>query len=214
MTTSPADATSVQASDVRSPCPAWNALANHGVFSRDGKQRMPRKFIVEALFFHFHLDHAVGNKLLDAAFRLGLGDAESQTISLEDLRKHNAIEHDASLVRKDDYLGDNSTADQGLVNQLVSSSTDGKVVTLWQLGKFRAARYNDSKANNPTFKFDRFQHFVAYSESAILVGVIKAFMGEERLPIEEGWVKPAAPFTSLTAQLLMLRLKTAAMLPF
>lgn len=83
----------------RCPCPALNALANHGILKECG----------EGLSFHgiaanisrtYNLSPTLAIQLLSAAWPLFQG---KKLISLEALTAHGLIEHDASLLRPDLY---------------------------------------------------------------------------------------------------------------
>ncbi|CAI5488630.1 unnamed protein product [Closterium sp. Naga37s-1] len=97
----PADPTTT-----RGPCPGFNTMANHGVFPRDGST-IPRSLIVAAFSKFYSFSPTMSNAILDSAFAKGVGDPAAQTIDLVQLRAHNKIEHDVSLVRDDSYFGNN-----------------------------------------------------------------------------------------------------------
>ncbi|CAI5528983.1 unnamed protein product [Closterium sp. Naga37s-1] len=91
------------ATDNRGPCPAFNTMANHGVFPRDGSA-IKRKRIVNAFRKFYSFSPTVTNALINGAMSKGVGDKKAGTIDLVQLRAHNKIEHDVSLVRDDAYL--------------------------------------------------------------------------------------------------------------
>ncbi|KAG2134871.1 Chloroperoxidase [Suillus bovinus] len=90
-----------QAGDVRSPCPALNALANHGYLPRDGKNIGPLD-LARALKSGYNISSVLAY-ILSFGSLLLLGQYRS--LSLSDLARHNLIEHNASLVHKDDRNG-------------------------------------------------------------------------------------------------------------
>lgn len=90
-----------QGGDVRSPCPALNALANHGYLPRDGKNIGPWD-LVHGLKNGYRISTLLACILsFGSMFLLG----QYRSLSLSDLARHNMIEHNASLVHKDDRNG-------------------------------------------------------------------------------------------------------------
>ncbi|KAJ3301166.1 hypothetical protein HDV03_001221 [Kappamyces sp. JEL0829] len=213
------------ASDVRSPCPIFNTMANHGFLPRDGKTPMPRQDVVKAFQTQMSIDPSLTNLLIDATFQLGLGSAASQSFSLEDLNTHNAIEHDASLFRNDNQGGlfNNHDVNATLVQQLVSYSTDGKHISINDLAKYRRDRFAYAKKSDPFFTFGPKQEFLAFGESALLAETISAanpkmipidvmveFVLNERLPTAQGWVKRPDSVNSFNVGVFAAELKAKA----
>ncbi|KAF4969736.1 hypothetical protein FSARC_3079 [Fusarium sarcochroum] len=126
-------------------------------------------------------------------------DAEgNRVLNLDQLGLPNTVEHDISLTRRDHQQGDNISRQQDLIEDLLASSYDGKVITAKDLADFRKKRIAQQKADNPDVKYEASDHDLACSEIALVLNVIgtgdsvpcdymKAFFQEERLPIEEGW---------------------------
>jgi len=156
----------------------------------------------------FNVDQILGKGLAYGAVFL-TGNIFTSTFSLgalsgatdvSGLSTHNKIEHDASLTRKDAAIGNNHDLDRGLYNQL-KKVAKGKSVTSDVLSLHRLNRYNDSKANNPSFTFGPQQWFLAYAESAaallgfggdsraISLQSLDCFFLRERLP---GWFKKSS----------------------
>lgn len=88
--------------DARSPCPALNALANHGYLPRDGKN-VSAFDLIRALREGYNLSFPLAFLL---AFGAVLILGQYRSISLADLARHNLIEHDASLFHRDAREGD------------------------------------------------------------------------------------------------------------
>jgi hypothetical protein len=103
--------------DKRSPCPALNALANHGYLNRNGKQ-LTAKAMQNAMSLVYNLSPAFGDALATAAVK-GLSP-NGTSIDLDQLQLHGFIEHDASLVHKDSALGPNWIVDKELLDQFIS----------------------------------------------------------------------------------------------
>ncbi|KAH9971537.1 Cloroperoxidase [Lactifluus volemus] len=86
----------------RCSCPALNAMANHGILPRDGRNITFRELTekVRATYnfspsFSVYVPRYIAH-LLNRSYRTG-------TFDLSDIDVHNGIEHDASLVRRDPY---------------------------------------------------------------------------------------------------------------
>jgi len=144
-----------------------NALANHGYLPRDGKN-ISAWDIVCALRNGYNLSMvlscllAFGGVLLLGQFR---------SISLADLARHNLIEHDASLVHRDDLNG----------NEYASTRVDGKLLaalcaeagkvfpdrmTLEDAARIRVKREAQCK------KLDGMHAEIARGEIVIAIGVL------------------------------------------
>lgn len=209
------------ANDNRSPCPAFNTMANHGVFPRDGS-KIQRSKIVDAFKKYFAFAPALTDFIIDNAFASGVGDKQAGTIDLVQLRAHNKIEHDASLTRDDAFFGDHWTVNQTLVKQMVSFS-NGKFLTLRQLGRYRKFRKQASVDNNPQFKNNE---LIALSEAAALAAVfggrrraytvpvrwLTSFLRDEKYPSD--FKRPLLLLRLPKVVALMGRLRLAAILPF
>ncbi|KAG9284986.1 hypothetical protein G9A89_009796 [Geosiphon pyriformis] len=176
--------------DKRSPCPGLNVLANHGYLPHDGKDLNPA-----------HVRDVLNERLgISKGFAFTMAGVAASAIgkdgkfSLDDLSKHNMIEHDASLTRTDFELGDNQKVNETLVDQFLSLALNGKL-TLESLALARNLRFEQSERENPKFKFGEIQRLLAFGEAAIFLLVIggqtnrevdvklaETFFREERLP--------------------------------
>ncbi|KAH9821491.1 hypothetical protein DFH28DRAFT_1092545 [Melampsora americana] len=81
----------------RSPCPALNALANHGIINASGRDLTFHQ-ITSAAARAYNCSPAFAIRALMGAYPIVEG---RQTIKLSDLSAHGVIEHDASLLRPD-----------------------------------------------------------------------------------------------------------------
>src|SRR5688572_1910296 len=121
-------------------------------------------------------------------------------LNLDQLARPGVVEHDVSLTRKDYGEGDNVTLQKNLVEALLKSSSDGgKTISVDDLIKYRETRMNEQKERNPRgVRFGDQQQTVALGEVAFTVGLfgdgkrvqverLRAWFGEERLPMREGW---------------------------
>jgi len=195
-----------QEGDVRSVCPALNTMANHGYIARDGKD-LSAMDIVRGLKACYGLSTVLAMFLSFGGYFL---IRKFRRISLYELGKHNAIEHNASLVHHDIPEGQTFAPiqiDHSLVDALVSD--------------VKPSPAEIEKSPNPTAKFlmnyedvararvrreaecnsvDGLHAEIARGEMAIILGVwevktkekigipmdyFKRWIGEERLP--DGW---------------------------
>ncbi|KAJ7210724.1 Chloroperoxidase, partial [Mycena pura] len=106
------------ATDVRSPCPGLNTLANHGYLPRNGKN-ISIPMMLDAALEGFNLGP---DSIIQAAkFGLLSGNAPT-TLDLDALALHSLIEHDASLSRGDFALGDNLHFNETIFSTLANSN--------------------------------------------------------------------------------------------
>ncbi|KAF9780107.1 Cloroperoxidase [Thelephora terrestris] len=162
-------------SDLRSPCPALNALANHGYINRDG-----RNITVHALVEAMHEVYSLTKPL---AYLLALAGVllcgDGRTVDLHRLAKHNVIEHDASLSRQDTQPPNVYApicADPILVSKLMRVSQNDFLV-LSDLAVTRVIRESEALGGplNPL------RAEVGRAESALILQVF----GGERLEVDK-----------------------------
>lgn len=119
---------------------------------------------------------------------------------LDQLARHNVVEHDVSLTRRDIGQGDNLSPQPDLIQALLDSSSDGKVLTAQDLAGYRIRRIEQQQKDNAKLGYGAAQHQVACGEIALILNVFgdgkkmdceyaRAFFQEERLPLKEGWKK-------------------------
>ncbi|RDB17072.1 putative sterigmatocystin biosynthesis peroxidase stcC [Hypsizygus marmoreus] len=186
-----------QDGDSRSACPALNAMANHGILPRDGRNikftelsRTVRETYNIAETFSFVVSNFSAG-MLGKAFEGGACD-------LADLNLHNGIEHDASLTRQDAFnQRDQGKPDAELVEELLNSATGsgrgGKPkLTIENLSWYMANRRTDAKASNPQYSLSFPHRLFGFVNTSFLltvfdgdVGNLHDFLLEERLP--EAW---------------------------
>jgi hypothetical protein len=138
----------------RSPCPMLNSMANHGWLPHSGKNidLVTIQSAFEAAM-GFSKESFVG--ITQEALAVST-TGNSSTFHLKDLAHHNAIEHDGSLSRNDEFFGDDlhfnlkiwaTTALRYGIRVPFSSP----VITVKTAAKARAARVKDAKRVNPAF---------------------------------------------------------------
>ncbi|KAF8639210.1 hypothetical protein AX17_001695 [Amanita inopinata Kibby_2008] len=183
--------------DSRCACPALNALSNHGIFPRDGRnitfKEMNEKIRAAYNFapsFCYFVPNYSANMLHK---NYGKG-----TFDLEEISLHNGIEHDASLTRQDSAVDkDQGKPDFRLIRELLASAS-GKdeegnpLLTIKDIAHVSAKRRAESRATNPEFSLARIHKFFSSSNSSTLLTIfggrvkdLEPFLTEERLI--EGW---------------------------
>lgn len=158
---------------VRGPCPALNSLANHGFIPRDGRNlRVPA--LVFALGKALNVSTEVANKVASAGLRTS-SNPNSGTFTLEDLGKHNIIEHDASLSREDVDLGGGLDLRKEVWEEFLGyvNGTGNGRFGLRDAARARWGRVQTSKARNPKFTYSPSGQFNSYVESAIYFELFK-----------------------------------------
>lgn len=172
--------------DFRSPCPALNSLANHGIIPRDGKN-LTVPFLVKALPQALNLSVEVATIVASAGLRTS-SDPASGVFTLDDLNKHNAIEHDASLTRRDYNLGgEKQNFCPKIFHEFLGYFKGKEQISIplaaaarwWALtppsicvypaGFLTSARgrVKTERCRNPKFSYTALNRFNSYSESAI-----------------------------------------------
>ncbi|KAJ7608015.1 Cloroperoxidase [Mycena polygramma] len=213
-----------KATDARSPCPGLNALANHGYLPRDGRN-FTIATLMDGSLAAFNLDWAP--ILVAAKFGvLARDDVNSfDKLSLDALDLHNLIEHDASISRNDfgDGTGDNVHFNETTFSTLANSNPGKSYYDPASAGAVQRARLAHSVATNPNVTNTRKEFLLRSRESALYLSImgnpltgeapkkfVNIFFREERLPIAEGWKKPATLITVDTLNPLEVVIRNAS----
>ncbi|RPD61709.1 Cloroperoxidase [Lentinus tigrinus ALCF2SS1-7] len=179
--------------DSRSPCPGLNAMANHGILPRNGKNikfadlhtAIKNTYNISAPFSHFLPRGAA--QLLDR-------DLAHDSFDLSDVSVHNMIEHDASFCRDEIYrdVTQANIASSVLEGMLSSATGAGGRLTASDMSRFLGKRRVQCRNDNPQFSLSLGQKFIGSTNAAFILKVfggivedLRAFLLEERLP--EGW---------------------------
>ncbi|KAI0717887.1 Cloroperoxidase [Cerioporus squamosus] len=179
--------------DSRSPCPGLNAMANHGILPRNGKNikfadlhaAIKNTYNVSAPFSHFLPRGAA--QLLDR-------DLAHDSFDLSDVSVHNMIEHDASFCRDEIYrdVQQATIATSVLEDMLASATGPGGRLTTADMSRFLGKRRVQCRNDNPQFSLSLSQKFIGSTNAAFILKVfggivedLRAFLLEERLP--DGW---------------------------
>lgn len=161
-----------QSSDSRSPCPALNSLANHGLISHSGKG-IKKQELYDALIKYYNLSPRVAWGLVTPVyFKLG----KKGLLDLADLQLHGFIEHDVSLVHQDTAIGVNWIPDNNLVKQLIDITEGEEPLTAKDLAKARLVRYQQCKTSNEQLQFGTKQKLFSDFELAL---ILQVFGGKE-----------------------------------
>lgn len=197
--------------DLRSPCPVVNALANHGYIPRDGlnvnsvdmKSAISElgigSGIQTALTYTAYVEHQdnppsglwafVHDPFAYFLRRFGLrnlGQRDSSGIkclNLDQLFRHGAVEHDVSLSRRDFAQGDNHSPQQDLIADLVGSSSNGKDITTGDFVQFRQRRLAQQKRDNEKLTFGAVENRLACGEVALIQTVFSSGGARYDMPV-------------------------------
>ncbi|KAF2741403.1 Cloroperoxidase [Polyplosphaeria fusca] len=217
--------------DLRSPCPLLNALANHGIIPHNGSG-LTIEMMQDVLPTAINMSVEAATTLAEAGLSTS-DDPASGVFTLEDLNKHNKVEHDASLSRKDFDEGgklypgpisrDDHTFNQDIFDEFLEHLNGTDPITIPAAAAARFSRIETERARNPNFTYGPAQQFGSYLESAVYlrlltdpntgttpVSFVKIFFEQERLPFWEGWRTPSQQISgmSIAQDILQLALAT------
>jgi hypothetical protein len=187
-----------------------NALANHRLLPHDGKN-IDLDTAVHALDVALNAEPALSGVLF-AQGLLTNPTPGATSFSLDQLVRHNIIEHDGSLSRQDAAHG---PAD--VFNATVFAETrshwHGPVIDVKMAAEARAARIRTSKRTNPDFELSEQLAAISLSETASYLVVlgdresitvprnrVEYLFKNERLPLELGWTRPEIAITMADIQ--------------
>ncbi|KAL4769274.1 putative sterigmatocystin biosynthesis peroxidase stcC [Aspergillus nidulans var. acristatus] len=208
--------------DLRCGCPAMNSLANHGFINHNGSNITVNE-VIPLMQEVFHLSEELATIVTGLAV-LSADDPASGIFNLDMLNRHNIFEHDASLTRKDFYLGgDGHTIDKPTLDDFLSYFEGKEWIELNDAAAARYARVLDSRAKNPSFLYQDQQLITSYGETIkyfrtmvdprsnkTSAEFVKILFTEERLPVREGWQRPREEISgfSLASDVVQLALRT------
>ncbi|KAJ7035935.1 Chloroperoxidase [Mycena alexandri] len=208
--------------DSRSCCPALNAMANHGILPRDGRNI---KFTDMNKAVRSTYNFAPTFCLFVPTFMAGLLKKNYKTdmCDLAEINLHNGIEHDASLTRQDTkYDPGQDKPYLPFIHELLASATgkdkDGNLMlTAADLSRYSGTRRSEAKATNPDYTLDKFHKMFGSSNSSTLLtifggklGDLEPFLKEERIP--QGWeprIRTRMGLTFLTFNRTVLKVENA-----
>ncbi|KAJ3553334.1 heme-thiolate peroxidase [Phlebia brevispora] len=179
--------------DSRSACPALNAMANHGILPRDGRNITFRELtarVRETYNFSPSFCVFVDNYAANMLCR----DYWTGKLDLSDISVHNCIEYDGSLTREDTaFQSDQGKPTMRLVEELLASGTGPNGdLTPADLSRMISKRRSESKRKNGQYSLNTIQRFFSSSNASTLVTIfggkmqdIRTMLVEERIP--DGW---------------------------
>jgi hypothetical protein len=188
--------------DCRSPCPALNTLANHGLLPRDGKN-IDHAQLKTALIDIYGLGSVFGTIFAKAATKkfanpatgkFSLCDLLISDRSKEQASGETGIEHLASLTRVDrpDFTraSDNTqrSPSQEQINILLNSSKDGKMITVSDFVKARSKYWDKTFAAKPAYKTDSLittEKIVCAVEGCLMLGALSGNSNEGKFQISK-----------------------------
>ncbi|RVD83968.1 uncharacterized protein DFL_005736 [Arthrobotrys flagrans] len=160
--------------DSRSACPMLNAMANHGILPHDGRNitfvelnHKIRQTFNFAPTFCFFVPKFAADFLNRSYWK--------DKFDLEEISKHNAIEHDASLTRQDAALvPDQAKPDLKLVHDLLAEATgkmaDGSArLTIPDLSRALSKRRVDARKTNKDYSESFFHNIFGSSNSSTML---------------------------------------------
>ncbi|KAJ4489878.1 Chloroperoxidase [Lentinula aciculospora] len=197
-----------------------NILANHGFISRDGRN-ITIPMVVKAADVVYNNP---ADPVLSLSLKLALLTTDaSDSFTLEDLKLHGTIEHDASLSRSDDALGDNLHFNSTIFSTLSESNPKSDVYDTTSIGLVLEERLAlAKKANSNLVNTVKERHTQLLEASLFLSAMgdpitgiapktfVQVFFREERLPLAEGWKRPPHPTNSTSLMNLMAQLDKAS----
>ncbi|KAK1981676.1 Peroxidase, family 2-domain-containing protein [Colletotrichum cereale] len=193
--------------DLRAPCPGLNTLANHGFIPHDGREitlDIVQKGFKDAMNF----DESVSAAAFKPALSLNPG---ASFINLDMLNKHNFIEHDGSLSRRDMYIDPSNRFDKDTFDAFMNYFGDAAEINTTTISNARARHALEMSRINPNFTLPQSAIVGATGESAFMLTVfgspgtpvakksyVDFFFRNERLPVELGWTPVDTPITLST----------------
>ncbi|KAI9350911.1 hypothetical protein BDR26DRAFT_1003711 [Obelidium mucronatum] len=184
----------VPARGVRSPCPALNTLANHGILPNDGKGITAKSLRIAYQTMGFDDTFAMLNTAV-AIERYGSPNSMGiLSFDLNSLNNYGTVlkKQDTSLTRIDSSFDDMATIDFGKMNRLLASVENGISLTATDLAAALTKEFRHSFLQNPDFSenFNLNSAFVNFQNAAPTTPFFRHFLVEERFP--PNW-EPANP---------------------
>ncbi|KAG7387873.1 hypothetical protein PHYBOEH_008113 [Phytophthora boehmeriae] len=179
----------------RSPCPALNALANHGYLPRNG-QNISKSVLKAAVMDIFSMANDTASTQVGQV---------PDGFSLTFLSRHNALEHDASLVHSDAYFGsDPMVVNTTLADDLLARSDDADMINTTAVAHVRRHRAILCETTNPECTFGAGEKKKSFNQASLLLLALgggdaisvdhaRSFLVDERIPSD--FVKSATPVT-------------------
>jgi hypothetical protein len=127
-----------------------NTLANHGFLPRDGRN-ITRENAVYALTTALNFNATVANIMWEQAV-IANPEPNATFFTLDNLNRHNVLEHDASMSREDAAFGNNHVFNQTIFDTTTQFWT-GPILDANMLANGKLFRQIVSKSTNPNYTF-------------------------------------------------------------
>lgn len=155
----------------RSSCPAINSLANRGYINRSGRN-ISYEEISQAtrVVWNFGDDNIFVVLAPTKGNHPGLDRIDLDMLADEKVQYETNCP--AAPTRNDREVGDNVNMNLTLFEQFISASADGVVISLEEAAEHHHRRHNDSKANNPNFRFGNQGAICSLAQYGNMFGVL------------------------------------------
>ncbi|KAG2060078.1 Cloroperoxidase [Suillus hirtellus] len=186
-----------QLTDSRCSCPAFNAMANHGIISRSGRE-VSFVELNNHIQATYNFSPTFSSFVLHFLARMLKRNFSEDTFDLEEIDLHNGIEHDASLLRLDAALQpDQSMKHVPFIEELLAAVTgkdrDGNdIITTKDCSRILGKRRAVAHAVNKEFSLSFFHKIFGSADASILATIfggrvddLRSFLLHERIP--ERW---------------------------
>ncbi|KAF1785826.1 hypothetical protein JG687_00012171 [Phytophthora cactorum] len=190
----------------RSPCPALNALANHGYLPRNG-QNIAKGDLKAVIMEVFNIANDTATVQVNPV---------PEVFSLDYLGRHVLPEHDASLVRTDVYFGhDPMEINSTLAEDFLTRADASEKINTTAVAHTRRDRVTMCEAINPECTFGANEKQTAFLQAALLLTVLgqgdfisvdhaRSFLFEEQIPSDFVKAAEAVSVATLTAKYVEL----------
>ncbi|KAF4952001.1 hypothetical protein FGADI_7117 [Fusarium gaditjirri] len=182
----------------RGPCPGLNTLANHGYIPRDGKG-ITLDILKDGMLAGYNIEHLDAVILFTQAIKTSPEYPNTRSFDLEDLGRHNILEHDISLSRSDAFFADPNPFNKTVWAESLTYFPDD-LMTVEQVAKARMGRLATSKKTNPEHSLSKLADGFSWGEMASFFEImadgttgtvekkfIEYWLKNERMPTEIGW---------------------------
>jgi hypothetical protein len=204
---------------IRTPCPAINAMLNHGYLPRDG-----RNISSAQMRTALEVWYNSGDSLSDFFLSVFPKDP-NEPKDLDFLSTHGIVEQDASLVHADVFFKkDPAAVDEALAKDLLSRANENGLLTKKEIvrtRKEREAALKERTGSGLGLKENFLQFcqssallriFGDYDKKEISVEHARAFMVEERFP--KDYQKPKEPVTFPAMLAFVTEMQLSALAPW
>ncbi|KAF7879209.1 hypothetical protein EAF04_000407 [Stromatinia cepivora] len=178
-----------------------NTLANHGFLPRNSRN-LTEYNVFKGLNDGLNFNKSLAFIMFQQAVPASPAYPNTTFFTLDDLNRHNVLEHDASISRSDAYFGNNH-----IFNQTIFDTTKiywpSETLTAQHLIDGKLFRQIVSRSTNPNYTFTSTTQAFSLGEMAapiIAFGdkdavtanrtLVESWIENERLPTELGWRKP------------------------